>query len=386
MYASDKMGEAYEKAAEEGLQWQKDLQEWQRPFWETGKAALPGLEAAANNQITPDARLGGMNLNLDPNWVSAQTELYGLDTTPNVRGRLGNANADPQAFQGFQGLTDFAGQGGNWGILGGTPATQSGGAQGASGATQGGSTTQQSGTSTAGPEGTQAAPTWQDIITQDYLRAAANERKAKGRLGTRGDAPIQGSEDALMKAYARSLGEIEGVKGQRLQQELARRTYDRDTAMGQRQQQVSEQGSAAQMKFDQLTRNRERAFAEMFAEDEATFDRRFAGNQQRMDIRDQYFRERAAEDEAKFSRQMADRERQMAERAQYWQELLGSDEQMWKQLFENARLGQSAASGAATAATNASEILSGQALANAGATGSRYSNIGDIFKTLFDRD
>jgi len=302
MYASDKMGEAYEKASEDALAWQRELQEWQRPFWEHGKGALPGLTDAINNQLTPDARVGSPNLNTDPDWIEGATSLYGLNVEPNVRSGM----TDPQAFQGYQNLQDFAGQGGNWNY---GQITRPGTRQAAP---SGPTLTDPTNAPVAGPSqagfGAGQPSEW-DILTGDAIRMAENRSKARGRLNS------QEARDSAFKSYVRAMGDIEGLNQSRLAQELQRRAYDRDTAMGTRQQQAAEQGSAAQMAFDQLTRNRERAFSELFAEDQAKFDRKLAGNEQRMDVRRQYFGEKAAEDEAQFARKMAEHQQKMQDRA-----------------------------------------------------------------------
>jgi DNA anti-recombination protein RmuC len=219
----------------------------------------------------------------------------------------------PEAFGGFEDLREFEGKTGDWDY----------------------------------GQITEGSDAWNQL-TDDAIRMAENAKKARGRLGT------QEAKDSALKSMIRAMGDIENVNLQRLDQETTRRGYDRDTAASQRAQEAGEQLSSSQLSFQQLADRRNQAFREKFADEQATFERSMAANDQ-----------------------------QLAERQQYWNELVGSDMQEWQKLFEQARLGQSGASGAATAATNASNILSGQALAGAAGAQSKYSNIADIFRSQF---
>lgn len=294
-YGQQEAAEAYERSADKALEWQKQLSDYQDPYRKAGQwAAGPGggLVNRTNRQVNADPR----------------ETLNPLDPTSNARGEAG---ADPEAFGGFENLREFEGQTGDWNY----------------GQIERGS------------------DEW-SLMTDDAVRMAENASKARGRLST------QEAKDSAFKSYIRAQGDIEDLNTSRLNQEMSRRGYDRDTAAGQRSQEAGEQLSASQEKFKNLSENRDRAFKELFADDTAEFERSKAANEQKLQ-----------------------------ERNQYWQELLGEDQHEWQKFFEVARLGQSAASGSAAAATNASNIYSGQAGVNAASTAGGYEALANMFSS-----
>jgi len=64
---------------------------------------------------------------------------------------------------------------------------------------------------------------------------------------------------------------------------------------------------------------------------------------------------------------------------------MGGDQQMWQQLFETARLGQNAASGAGTLGGVAADIYGAMGAGSAAGQYSKYSNLGDILGGIFGK-
>ena len=288
-YGQQEAAEAYERQADKALEWQKELQGKQEPFWQAGVDALPGLADANNTDLSPDPR----------------ENLRTLNTESSSRAGL----TDPDAFGGYDSLRNFEGQTGNWreGLL------------------------------------TQDSAEAMDM-RERLMRDAQNRQKATGRHNT------QETYDRTALADLRATGAIDEINRGRIGDMMATRGYDRDTASGQRAQEAGEQSSASQLRFNQLSQNRERAFNELFTDDQATFDRRTTANQQ-----------------------------QLAERDQYWRELLQGDESEWAKLFNTARLGQSAASGQAAGATNAADILGAKGASQSASTAGGYEAIAGLF-------
>ena len=300
-YGQQEAAEAYERSADKAL-------DFQRHVYDTGRDDLLNERYIGDTAITGLPHGGGSlagkmgrRLNADE-----RLDLKNLNTESSARRRAG---ADPDAFGGFDNLRDFEGETGNWsdGLL------------------------------------TQDSAEYQDM-RERYVRDAENRQKSGGRLNT------QETADRTWLAELRATSERDAINRGRMSDKMMTRGYDRDTASGQRGQEATEQLSASQTKFNQLTTNRERAFKELFADEQSSFDNRVASNEQEM------------------------REREM-----YWQELMSGDLREWQKFFDVARLGSSAAAGSATAATNAADILGAKGEVGAAATAGKWGAIGNLF-------
>ena len=291
-YGQQQAAEAYERSAGKALDWQKQLQEKQEPFRQAGVDALPGLAGANNSDLSADPR---ENLNT-------------LNPDSNVRGQMA---PDKDAFGGFEGLREFDGRTGDWDY----------------GQIERGS------------------DEW-NLTTQDAIRMAENQDKARGKLNT------QQARDSAFKSFIRAQGDIENVNASRLNQEMSRRSSDFGISSAQRGQESEEQKSSSQLGFEQYNKNRDRAFQEVAFDEQTTFDNRQAENAEQMQVRNQY-----------------------------WQELLGGDDQEWRKFFETARLGSSASANQAAAATNAADILGAQGTVDVTAETGKWQALSSLFQS-----
>lgn len=259
------------------------------------RAINEGLWGKTTRTLSPDARENLRTLN--PNM------------TTGVAG-----TGMPEAFGGYDNLRDFEGQTGNWDygqIAPGSPAYEQ--------------------------------------LMKDAVRMAENSSKARGRLNT------QEARDSAFKSYVRAMGDVENLNASRLQQEMARRGYDRDTAAAERGQQAEEQLSSSQLAFAQNADNRDRLFRELLTEKQGTFANTLAANQQQMDTR-----------------------------AQYFQELLGVDAQEFEKLMRVAGMGADASARTGQIGASGWDSLASIAGANAGAKADYIGSVSDAFKDIIE--